>query len=68
VNTDPVGPDQEGFAIEDPNLEESDHGEEDLEEHNHDFQEHCTPHLAREISFSILEMSRILPLPTRAQE
>jgi len=37
VNTDTVGPDQEGFIMEDSNLEESDHGE-DLEQQDHDFQ------------------------------
>ena len=46
VNIDPVGPDQEGFfIIEDSDLEDSGHGEEDLEEQDHDFQETLHTHL-----------------------
>jgi len=38
VNTDPLGPDQEGLNPEDHNLEESDHEEEDLQSRDHDLQ------------------------------
>ena len=36
VNTNPLGPEQEGLNLEDHNLEESDHEEEDMEEKDHD--------------------------------
>jgi len=68
VNTDPLGPDQEGLNPEDHNLEESEHEEEDLQSQDHDLQQPLYSHLAREILFSILVMFRMLPLPTRAQE
>jgi len=39
VNTDPLGPDQEGLNPEDHNLEESDHEEQDLQSQDHDLQQ-----------------------------
>jgi len=68
VNPDPAGPDQEGSIREEPNLEEDDPREEDFEAQDHDLQDTLYSHLAREIPFSIIGMSRILPLPTGAQD
>ena len=68
MNTDPLWPDREGLNLEDLNVEESDHDEEDLERQNQDLQKTCTPHLVREIPFSILGVYRMLPLPNRVQE
>jgi len=39
VKPDPAGPDQEDFIREDPNLEKSEHGEEDFEAQDHDLQD-----------------------------
>jgi len=65
VNTDPLGPDREGLNFEQE--EESDHEEEDLQKRTMTFRTPCTPHLAREIPFSIGD-DRNVALPTRAQE
>ena len=63
VNPNPAGLDQEGFIREEPNLKRR-----RLSPRTMTFRTPCTLHLASEILFSILGMSRILPLPTRAQE
>ena len=39
MNTDPLGPGQEGLNPEDHNLEELDHEEEDLQSQDHDLQQ-----------------------------
>ena len=39
VDADPAGPDHEGFIIEDPNMEESNHGDRDFEAQDHDLQQ-----------------------------
>jgi len=39
ANLDPTGPGQEGFNPEDPNLEESDDGDKDFEDQDHDLQQ-----------------------------
>jgi len=57
VNTDPLWPDREGLNLEDLNVEESDHDEEDWGKGTMTFRTPCTPHLAREIPFSILGCS-----------
>ena len=63
--TDQLGPDLQSLDLVDLNLEESDHGEQDLEGQDQDLQETLYSHLAREIPFGILGVYRMWPLPTR---
>ena len=68
VKTDQLGPDREGLNLEDLNLEEWDHERKTLRPGTKTCRKPCTPHLAREIPFSILGVYRMLPLPTRVQK
>ena len=52
--TDQLGPDLQGLDLVDLNLEESDHGEQDLEGQDQDLQETLYSHLAKEVPFGIL--------------
>jgi len=68
VNTDPLGPDWEVSTLKTTTWRSRTMKKKTWKKRTMTFRTPCTPHLAREIPFFILGMTRMFPLPTGVQE